>query len=155
MSSVADVEEHDGGWLDVLPLETCLQHLRIHGVGRVALVVDEHPMILPVNYRLVETTAVTWVALRTRPGGEIDRASMKVAFEIDEIDPYHRQGWSVLVRGMLQPVDPEAAEFRERFDSEPWLADRDAWYVIEPFSITGRELHPAASEWAFQVGAYL
>lgn len=27
--------------------------------------------------------------------------------------------------------------------------------VIEPFSITGRELHPAEEEWAFHVMAYL
>jgi hypothetical protein len=49
----------------------------------------------------------------------IDRAELLVAFEIDSIDPYHQQGWSVLVRGTLHHVDPDAADFRQRFDSAP------------------------------------
>jgi hypothetical protein len=61
----------------------------------------------------------------------------------------------VLVRGTLQRIDPEAASFGDRFDSAPWLPDREAWLVIEPFSITGRELLPGEREWAFNVGAYL
>ena len=80
----------------------------------------------------------------------------RFAFEIDGIDPAHQQGWSVLVRGTLHHVDPDAAEFRERFDPEPWLVEeRDAWLVVDPFAITGRRLHPAEPEWAFHVRAYL
>ena len=146
----------DESWLEHLDLEACLLHLRAERVGRLAVVVAEHPVVLPVNFRLVETLGMTWVALRTRPGNVIDRASPNVAFEIDGIDPAHRRGWSVLVRGTLQPVDPDAAEFRARFDSDPWLtAERDAWLVIEPFSITGRALHPSEQEWAFHLRGYL
>ena len=146
----------DEAWLEHLDLETCLEHLRDGVVGRVAVVVDGFPIVLPVNYRLVETLGLTWIALRTRPGNVIDQASNQVAFEIDGIDPSHQRGWSVLVRGTLQPVDPEAASFRDRFDAEPWLTtERDAWLVIEPFSITGRELHPSEQEWAFHHRAYL
>lgn len=76
----------------------------------------------------------------------IERAATKVAFEIDEIDPVHRQGWSVVARGTLHPVDSTVADFRERFDPEPWLlAERDAWLVIQPFAITGRRLRTADS----------
>jgi nitroimidazol reductase NimA-like FMN-containing flavoprotein (pyridoxamine 5'-phosphate oxidase superfamily) len=140
--------------LEHLPLEACLQLLRSQSVGRLAIVVDGFPIILPLNYRLVET-GVTWLAIRTRPGNVIDTAPMQVAFEIDGIDPIHRQGWSVLVRGTLQHVDA-TADFRERFDPTPWLADeRDAWLVIEPFAITGRRLHASEQEWAFLVSAYL
>jgi nitroimidazol reductase NimA-like FMN-containing flavoprotein (pyridoxamine 5'-phosphate oxidase superfamily) len=142
-------------WLEELGHEACLHCLRGEGVGRIALVLNEFPLILPVNYRLVETPRATWIALRTRPASPIDRAGMKVAFEIDGIDPLRREGWSVLVRGMLQPVDPDAAAFREHFDSNPWLGERDAWYVIEPFSVTGRRLHPGATAWAFSGRAYL
>ena len=120
------------------------------------MVIDEFPIVLPVNYRLVETSGVTWVAVRTRPGNVLDRVPVPVAFEIDVIDPVHRQGWSVLVRGHLQHVNPDAADFRARFDPEPWIAsERNAWLVIEPFSITGRRLHAAESEWAFHLSAYL
>jgi nitroimidazol reductase NimA-like FMN-containing flavoprotein (pyridoxamine 5'-phosphate oxidase superfamily) len=148
-------DAREQAWLEELPLEACLSHLRHEAVGRLAVVMDGRPLVFPVNYRLVETVGLRWIAMRTRPDGVIDRATMQVAFEIDSIDPGHHQGWSVLVRGTMQPVDRDAAEFRERFDSEPWLDERDAWYAIEPFSITGRQLHAAAPEWAFSVGAYL
>ena len=82
------------------------------------------------------------MAIRTRPGNVLDRAAMRSAFEIDAIDPSHQEGWSVLVRGTLHHVDPESADFRGRFDPEPWMtADREAWLVIEPFAITGRQVH--------------
>jgi nitroimidazol reductase NimA-like FMN-containing flavoprotein (pyridoxamine 5'-phosphate oxidase superfamily) len=143
-------------WIEELPLDECLRLLRETTVGRIAVIVDDFPVVLPVNYRLVETTGVTWVALRTRPGNVIDQASMNVAFEIDGIDTIYQRGWSVLVRGTLLPIDPDAASFRERFDAEPWLtSERDAWLVIEPFSITGRELHRSEQRWAFHHRAYL
>ena len=143
-------------WLEDLPQEECLQLLREHSVGRIAVVIDDNPVIVPVNYRLVEASDLTWVALRTRPGNIIDRAPMNAAFEIDGIDPFHQQGWSVLVRGTLHHVDPDAADFRERFDPQPWLtAERDAWLVVQPFAISGRRLHAAEREWAFHYRAYL
>jgi nitroimidazol reductase NimA-like FMN-containing flavoprotein (pyridoxamine 5'-phosphate oxidase superfamily) len=143
-------------WLEELPLEECLMFLRDRSVGRMAVVLDEAPIVLPVNYRLVETSAPTWIAVRTRPGNVLDRALEFVALEIDEIDPVHRRGWSVLVRGTLHHVNADVAGFRERFDPQPWMsAERDAWLVIEPLAITGRRLHATELEWAFHPSAYL
>jgi nitroimidazol reductase NimA-like FMN-containing flavoprotein (pyridoxamine 5'-phosphate oxidase superfamily) len=143
-------------WLEDVDLEGCLTLLRQSSVGRIAVVVDEAPIVLPVNYRLVETNGPTWLAVRTRPGNVLDRAPAFVALEIDAIDPVHHQGWSVLVRGTLQRVDAGTADFRARLDSEPWLdSDRDSWLVIEPFAITGRRLHAAESDWPFHPRAYL
>ena len=146
----------DEAWLETLELERCLEHLRTEQVGRIAIVVDGSPIVFPITYRLLETSSQTWIAIRTRPGNVIDQASMNTAFEIDGIDASHHRGWSVLVRGSLQHVNPEAAGFRERFDPQPWMTtDRDAWLVIEPYSITGRELHPSEHDWAFHSTAYL
>jgi nitroimidazol reductase NimA-like FMN-containing flavoprotein (pyridoxamine 5'-phosphate oxidase superfamily) len=146
----------EDAWLEELPYEECLLLLRENAVGRIGVVMNDFPIVLPVNYRLVESTGIVWVALRTRPGNVVDRASMNVAFEIDGIDAAHRQGWSVLVRGTVHRVDPDAAEFRNRFDSEPWLgAGRDSWLVIQPFAISGRQLHAAEPEWAFHIRGYL
>jgi nitroimidazol reductase NimA-like FMN-containing flavoprotein (pyridoxamine 5'-phosphate oxidase superfamily) len=146
----------DEAWLETLELERCLEHLRTEQVGRIAIVVDGSPIVLPIAYRLLETSGRTWIAVRTRPGNVIDQAPMNAAFEIDGIDPSHHRGWSVLVRGSLQHVNPDAAGFRERFDPQPWMTtDRDAWLVIEPYSITGRELHPSEQTWAFHSTAYL
>ena len=143
-------------WLETLSSEECLRLLRENAVGRIAFLVDGLPAVLPVNYRLVESHGITpgrWVALRTRPGNVIDRASRAVAFEIDGIDAQHRQGWSVVVRGELHHINSAVAG--ERFDSEPWLAaERDAWLMIEPLEISGRRLHPDDPEWAFHARAY-
>ena len=141
--------------LITLDLEACLQHLRHEKVGRIAVVQDEYPLVVPVNYRFVEAAQRNWVALRTRAGNVIDRASSRVAFEIDGIDDTHRRGWSVLVRGTMLPVDEDAADFAEQFDSDTWVStDRDTWLVIEPFSITGRALEPG-TPWPFSADAYL
>lgn len=142
--------------LETLTNDECLERLRQNSVGRVAVVIDAFPVVLPVNYRLAETSARSWIALRTRPGNVLDRAPFQAAFEIDEIDPSHHEGWSVLVRGTLHRVDPESADFRGRFDPEPWiLEERDRWLVIEPFSITGRRLRAGEPAWAFTDRAYL
>ena len=143
-------------YLEELPIEVCLQLLRAGSVGRIAVMRDEYPLVVPVNYRLVEASARRWVAFRTRRGNVLDEAPMHAAFQIDGIDHVHRQGWAVLARGTLHHVDPDAADFRERFDTDSWLgAERDSWLVLEPFSITGRELRGAAPEWAFETHAYL
>lgn len=143
-------------WLDELALDECLALLRASQVGRIAFIADEGPVVFPVNYRVVETSGRTWLALRTRPGNLIERAPMQVAFQLDGVDPFRRQGWSVLVRGTLHRVDPDAAEFRERFDPQPWIiAERDAWLIVDPFAITGRRLHAAEPEWSFHPGGYL
>jgi nitroimidazol reductase NimA-like FMN-containing flavoprotein (pyridoxamine 5'-phosphate oxidase superfamily) len=143
-------------WLEELSLDECLRLLRSSVAGRIAVVIDDFPVVVPVNFRLAETERATWIAVRTRPGGLVERGSVQAAFEIDGIDPGSRQGWSVLARGTLHHVDPDVADFRARFDPEPWiLAERDTWMVIEPFAITGRRLHAAEIEWAFDARAYL
>ena len=126
--------------LEEIALDECLDFLEGRRVGRVAFVKDEAPVVVPVNYCLVREHGLNWIAFRTRLGGDMERTSLFVAFEIDEVDDEARRGWSVLVRGSLHPVDPDAADFRRRFDSAPWVADRDAWMVIKPFSIEGRRL---------------
>jgi nitroimidazol reductase NimA-like FMN-containing flavoprotein (pyridoxamine 5'-phosphate oxidase superfamily) len=120
--------------------------LRENHVGRIAVVIDGFPEVLPVNYRLVETSGVTWIALGTRRGHVIARASMQVAFEIDEVEPTCPATWSVLVRGTLHHIDEEAADFRQRFDPDPWPgAERDVWLAVQPFAISGRRLTTAGT----------
>jgi|SRR6516165_362482 nitroimidazol reductase NimA-like FMN-containing flavoprotein (pyridoxamine 5'-phosphate oxidase superfamily) len=142
-------------WLEELSYDQCLELLRAGVVGRIGVVVDDAPIVVPVNYRVVETVGLIFLALRTRPGNVIERGGLLVAFEIDSVDQPHQQGWSVLVRGTLHHVDPDDPDSNERFDSHPWLLDRGAWLVIQPFAITGRQLHPAEPEWGFHTRAYL
>jgi nitroimidazol reductase NimA-like FMN-containing flavoprotein (pyridoxamine 5'-phosphate oxidase superfamily) len=127
--------------LDEITHHDCMELLRFGDLGRIAVEIDGGPVIVPVNYRLVEPPGRTWIALRTRPGNLLDRNRVPAGFEIDHVDQVQHEGWSVLVRGTLLRVDPDAAGFRSLFDPRPWVTDeRDRWLVIEPFSITGRRL---------------
>jgi nitroimidazol reductase NimA-like FMN-containing flavoprotein (pyridoxamine 5'-phosphate oxidase superfamily) len=139
--------------LEELAVDHCLARLRSQTVGRIAVIHNDFPIVLPVNYRVVETTGPAWIAIRTRPGNVIDRAPMPAAFEIDHVDTTEQEGWSVLVRGTLHHIHPDTGRFAERFDPQPWMQhDRDAWLIIEPFSITGRRLHSPQPDWLFTVG---
>lgn len=154
MSGPGGAEAH--AWLEELSPEACLALLDAASVGRIAFVVGEYPVVLPVNYRFVESAGAPWLALRTRPGNVIATAPEQVAFEIDGIDAVSRVGWSVLVRGTLHHTHPSFARPGSFFDSEPWLADdRTSWLFIEPAIITGRRLHQPSTEWVFHMRAYL
>lgn len=145
---------NDAG-LETLSRERCVQLLREGTVGRIAFVVADDPLILPVNYRLVEPSSGPILAVRTRPGTVIDQAPTSVAFEIDSIDLVHHEGWSVLVRGELLHATPTSAEFRELYDPKSWVADRESWLLVDPWAISGRELHGAEAVWPFHPAAYI
>jgi len=108
-----------GPQLEELPLEEWLRLLRCQTVGRIAVVVGEFPVVIPVNYRLADIRGRNWIVIRSRPGTGLDRTSLHGAFEIDGVDPAHHQGWSVLVRGALQRLDPHTGDLRTCFDPGP------------------------------------
>jgi nitroimidazol reductase NimA-like FMN-containing flavoprotein (pyridoxamine 5'-phosphate oxidase superfamily) len=141
--------------LEPLSQEACLQHLREGRVGRIGFAIDGDPVILPVNYRLVEPASGPLLAVRTRPGNVIDQAPVNVAFEIDSIDMHHHQGWSVLVRGALMHASPTSRDFVESYDPESWLADGESWLLIDPWAVTGRALHAADQLWPYRPGEYM
>ncbi len=143
-------------WLESLSQERCVALLREGTIGRIAFVVDDNPIILPVNYRLVEPTSGPLLAVRTRPGNVIEQAATtNVAFEIDAIDVVHHQGWSVLVQGELLHTNPTSAAFREGYDPESWFNDPEAWLLVDPWAITGRELHGTEALWHVRPGEYM
>ncbi len=43
-------------WLETLSVEECTQRLRAANVGRIAVIHDGGPIVLPVNYKLVEAS---------------------------------------------------------------------------------------------------
>ena len=141
--------------LEPLSQETCLHHLREGQVGRIGFVVDGDPVILPVNYRLVEPASGPLLAVRTRPGHVIEQAPMSVAFEIDSIDVHQHQGWSVLVRGELMHANATSRGFVGRHDPKSWLTDGESWLLIDPWAISGRELHGPDDLWPSRPGEYM
>jgi nitroimidazol reductase NimA-like FMN-containing flavoprotein (pyridoxamine 5'-phosphate oxidase superfamily) len=124
-----------------LSVGECLQLLAAHHFGRIAVVVDSHPIVFPINYALEGESVV----FRTAPGTKLSGAAMgHVAFEIDEVDESTQTGWSVIVQGVgteiTSSLDAHSEELRA-LDIHPWVpGERAHWVGILPQSITGRRL---------------
>jgi len=126
--------------LDEMGREECILLLRRCTVGRVAVNVDgTAPLVVPVNYVVDDDDIV----FRTDGGTKlaaVGRGAM--SFEIDDIDHGHHAGWSVLVRGTVEPLstdDLPPAGQRPR----PWVeGSRPLHLRLTPRSITGRRLLP-------------
>ncbi len=126
--------------LERLTRDECLDHLRDHQVGRLAVVSANRPLIFPVNYAM-DAEAVVF---RTAPGTKFDASvrEMAVAFEIDDLDVDRHEGWSVLVTGRAEEVVSEAHRNRlANLPLRPWAAGaKDHWLTIVPTAITGRRI---------------
>lgn len=70
-------------------------------VGRLAFPGVSGPTVRPLNFALLEAD----VLLRVAAGGAVRAAcGQRVAFEIDDLDPLTRTGWSVVAEGLLEPA---------------------------------------------------
>lgn len=142
--------------LEELSPDDCRMQLGLGTVGRLAMVIDDYPLVVPVNYRLLSDAAGLAILFRTAPGSSVDRSPEHVAFEIDGIDHYHRQGWSVVVRGDLHHLDQAEIDLMvDEFDPRPWPKEKTSWLVLRPKWITGRRLLAAEPEWTLHPEAYL
>jgi nitroimidazol reductase NimA-like FMN-containing flavoprotein (pyridoxamine 5'-phosphate oxidase superfamily) len=133
----------DRNGLHVLRRADCMARLATHSVGRVGLSMGALPVILPVNYCLVDDSVV----FRTSPGTKLAAASegAVVAFEVDEVDPISHAGWSVLVVGLARVVH-DGDEVR-RLQAAPvprWSPGPDeAYVVIDAARVSGRRVGAA------------
>lgn len=121
--------------LEPLDDATCRRLLEHHHLGRLALVVDGVPLVLPVNYAWVDGTIV----FGTDDAGRLRATSAGVVgFQIDSVDVMRHEGWSVYVTGPALVVgDDEPAP-----PVTPWCgADhRSAFVRIRPDHISGRRI---------------
>jgi uncharacterized protein len=87
-----------------LGFEECASLLRAGVLGRVALWTPDGPHIVPVNYAVVDEA----VLVATSPYSVLGTygSRTKVAFEVDAFDPDLEEGWSVVVRGRAEPLEP-------------------------------------------------
>lgn len=127
--------------MQTLSHDECLELLAAHPVriGRVALA-GPRPVIFPVNY-YVDRGAVVF---RTDHGTKLDRAVRGefVAFEVDEVFPNFKAGWSVVIRGQTKEVtdDEELARLKD-LPLLSWAPGEKGHYVrVEPQIISGRRI---------------
>lgn len=123
--------------------EECLKLLTDHCVGRLGMVVDGEPVILPVNYAFDGEAVV----FRTDPGLKLAATPQrKVAFEIDDVEERSGTGWSVLVRGYAREITraiDHRSEALRRLPVTPFApGEKSHWIEVVPKTITGRRLGP-------------
>ncbi|MGO9581745.1 MAG: pyridoxamine 5'-phosphate oxidase family protein [Acidimicrobiales bacterium] len=121
------------GWDD------CLELLRSEPVGRVALTARALPVVLPVNFALLDGEIV-W---RSAQGTRLNDASagFVVAFEVDHYDADHKRGWSVMIQGLAHVItDAEELARARELPLESWALEgsADRYVCLVPNIVTGK-----------------
>ncbi len=130
-----------GADFEELDREDCLALLRDEPVGRVALTARALPVVLPVNFALMEGDIV-W---RSAQGTKLNDASagFVVAFEADHYDPERKLGWSVMIQGLAHVIEDaeELARARE-LPLESWALEgaADRYVRLVPNVVTGTRI---------------
>ena len=121
-----------------LDAPACLRLLAGCGIGRVVFTDNALPAAQPVNYLLHDGEVV----FRTRNGTKLAAATRHtvVGFEVDEIDPGTRTGWSVLGIGQAYEVqDRSRLAALAALLPDPWAPGHDAHTIAVPLTrLTGR-----------------
>ena len=131
--------------IEILGEEECLDLLRSHSLGRIAVIDHGQPLIFPVNYA-ADARAVVF---RTAPGMKLAEAPMtKVAFEIDEVDEAAGTAWSVMVQGVAYEITEALDRLSERLRElvvEPLApGERKHWVAVMRHGISGRRFRLAS-----------
>lgn len=143
------MDEHtvrDRNGLEIIDHQACLALLAERAVGRVSFVEAGSPTIVPVNH-LVDGGAVVFRSVR---GAKLDAAERHhpVAFEVDDLDPDTRTGWSVVVTGIAEPIDdPDVVRRLEARGLDSWAMPAGAastWVRIRAEHVSGRRIVPTA-----------
>lgn len=141
MTTPASGPNVDRTGIEILSIDDCRRLLDASRIGRIAVMADGAPLILPVNYRWHRGAVV----FRSAAGAKVDAAlhGAAVGFEIDAWDDELHTGWSVLVEGRAEEVfDPDQLEELEALGLRPWAdhADRNRWVRVIAEEITGRHI---------------
>ena len=132
--------------VELLDEQECWRLVAGQEVGRIAFNGRFGPTVFPVNYQLFEGSVV----FRTGEGSALAEdlrtgiadAEYKIAFEIDELHPVTREGWSVLIQGSAHHV----ASGTERAavagaGVTPWPGgSKEQFMRIRPTRVTGRRI---------------
>lgn len=128
-----------------LDRDESLRRLRGTSVGRLAVTHQALPAIVPVNYVVVGSSVV----FRTEPGGMLARAcdNTVVAFEVDDLAPDGRTGWSVLVVGVAELLSGSAAVRAVETGLVSAAGQgRDQFVAVTIGQLTGRQIVPVPAD---------
>lgn len=121
--------------------EDCLELLQDETVGRVALTARALPIVLPVNFALLDGDIV-W---RSAEGTKLNDASagFVVAFEVDHYELDRQQGWSVMIQGLAHVITGNGElERAKALPLEPWALDgvADRYVCLVPNIVSGMRM---------------
>jgi transcriptional regulator with XRE-family HTH domain len=117
--------------------EECVALIQAGDVGRIAYNRADELVVIPVNYCYLDDLVIFRTAVDSAVA-QYDLAP--IAFELDFTDQGLREGWSVLVNGMVRPATTEETD-AARGHVEPWAGGtREAYMVVEPRRISGRRI---------------
>ena len=123
---------------EVLDPQECWRLLREASVGRLAVIVDGHPDVFPVNYKVDNDSLVFRTGTGTKQQA-LD-AGTPVALEADRVSAEFGMAWSVVVKGQAQ----RATSTDQALDAVsrtlfPWQGiGKDYLFRVVPESVTGR-----------------
>ena len=124
--------------VEVLDANACWDLLRGVSVGHLAVLVDGHPEIFPVNYKVDHGSVV----FRTGEGTKLHAAARPtaVALEADGTDQDKRTAWSVHVTGHAEVLEPSPELMAGvGLTLFPWQAGhKDHFVRIVPTTVSGR-----------------
>lgn len=132
----------DRNGLEVLARDECLRLLGASRVGRVVVTDRALPAAFPVNFALLDDDVV----FLTTAGNKLEAAEEEevMAFEVDDIEPALRSGWSVLVQGLASVMtDPGDLARAQALRLESWTPGGNRQFVrICSELVSGRRLLP-------------
>ncbi|MET0764616.1 MAG: pyridoxamine 5'-phosphate oxidase family protein [Blastococcus sp.] len=115
----------------------CWALLRATSVGRLAVWVDDHPDIFPLNYAVDHGTVV----FRSSAGTKVSAAlsDSPVALEADGYEAETAQVWSVVIRGNAEEIRGQDLIGTLDLPLFPWQAgDKGRFIRIVPVTTSGR-----------------
>lgn len=124
--------------VEVLDASACWDLLRGVSVGHLAVLVDGHPEIFPVNYKVDHQSVV----FRTGEGTKLQAAAgpAAVALEADGTDQEKHTAWSVQLKGHAEVLEPSPDLMTGAgLTLFPWQAGhKDHFVRIIPTAVSGR-----------------
>jgi nitroimidazol reductase NimA-like FMN-containing flavoprotein (pyridoxamine 5'-phosphate oxidase superfamily) len=93
------------------------------------------PLVVPVNYAVEDGPSIVF---RSGAGEKLNAATEGiVGIQVDEIDPSHHVGWSVLVEGSARWLYEEQVDV----DVQAWAPGVRPYIVrVTPTRVTGRRI---------------
>ena len=135
------------GTIEELGHDECLTRMATQRIGRLGVVVDGVPLVLPMRFALDGDTVV----LRTNQGAKVFHAPMaSVSFEVDHVDWEEGVGWSVLVQGIGEDISSaldKRSEALRALTVHSWAPPpADRWLKIVPRKVTGRLIRASSPD---------